>query len=132
MSTILVTGSSRAIGLELVKQLLGLPTCEIAKVFAVIRNHSSSGLQDLLEEFPDRLSDIIIEDLSNLSHAQNAAKEVEAALQRQGLKILVNNAGMAVANPNGVHTMSSQGLLDVFNVNVVSAQTVTAAFIPLL
>lgn len=132
MATILITGSSRGIGLELVKQMLSLPTSEIAKIFAVTRARNSAGLQHLLGECPDRLSNIIIEDLSNESQAQNAAKEVEAALQGQGLDILVNNAGMAVANPNGIRNMTSSELLDVFNANVVSTQTMTTTFLPLL
>ncbi|KAF2159004.1 hypothetical protein M409DRAFT_30540 [Zasmidium cellare ATCC 36951] len=132
MATILVTGASRGLGLELVKQLLDLPAATIDKVFAVTRSQPTPGLQELVNSSPDRLTNVMIEDLSDLSRATQASKDIEAVLQGRGLDILVNNAGTAVECPSGICSMTNQELLDVMNANVGSAHAVTTAFIPLL
>ena len=132
MSTYLITGTSRGIGLELVKQLNELPTGLVAKIFAVTRS-SSEPLQQIIDGSGGRVANILIEDITQEESVQKGVSEVERALGPSGgLDVLVNNAGKSAVSPDGMRSVPGDQLRDIFNVNVVSAQVVTMAFLPLL
>ncbi|EME85187.1 uncharacterized protein MYCFIDRAFT_46603 [Pseudocercospora fijiensis CIRAD86] len=130
MSTYLITGTSRGIGLELVKQLIDLPSTQVANVFAVTRSDPSEGLQQLIDKSEGRIVNVVIDDISKEA---SVAKGV-AELQRHGansIDVLVNNAGIMPITPS-IRNMSGDHLRDVLNVNLVSAHVMTLAFFPLL
>lgn len=131
MSTYLITGASRGIGLELVKQLLALPATQVSKIYAVTRNTSSSGLNSLISSSKGRIYNIIIPELTNAENVQKGIKEIEADLAGKGLNVVINNAGIQPYSPD-MKSVTGEQMMDVFNTNVVSVQVVTAAALPLL
>lgn len=131
MSSYLITGASRGIGLELTKQLLELPSSEISKIIALTRSAPSDGLKDLLHTHSDRLSHVIAAVDDNAS-VKRAADEVKGILGGNGLDVLVNNAGIPSYTPDGIVNMTDDGFMNVLNVNVIGVHRVTAALMPLL
>lgn len=131
MATWLITGSSRGIGLELIKQLLDLPISQISTIFAVNRGPSEA-LNDLISQFAGRVVSIVIPDITKEESVAKGVAEVEKQFNGKGLNVLVNNAGIMPRSPGGAHTMPGEQLLDVLNNNVVSAHVVTKMFLSLL
>ncbi|KAF2170908.1 hypothetical protein M409DRAFT_63934 [Zasmidium cellare ATCC 36951] len=132
MSSFVITGTSRGIGLELVAQLLQYPQAEVSHIFAITRSNPSPQLQDLLQRHQGRLFNVIVQDLTDNARVASAVSEIEAALLTgQGIDYLIDNAGiMPWTSP--VSAAKKEVLLDCFNVNVVAAHTITSALIPLL
>ncbi|KAH8828865.1 dehydrogenase [Flagelloscypha sp. PMI_526] len=130
MSSYLITGSTRGLGLGLVQFLSSKPSSEVSHIFASGRK-PSEGLTKLIEMNPDRIHFVELE-VSNASSIRNAVKEVEEILSahKAALDVLVNNAAIANFTPNGVETMSD--LQETLNVNVIGMHLVTAGFLPLL
>jgi len=93
MSSYVISGTSRGIGLELTKQLLALPSSQISTIVALSRSSPSDGLQTLLNTHTDRLHHVIAAVDDNAS-VQKAATDVEKILGNKGLDVLVNNAGI--------------------------------------
>ncbi|KAL9039380.1 MAG: hypothetical protein Q9214_004903 [Letrouitia sp. 1 TL-2023] len=131
MTSYLVTGASRGVGLELTKQLLQLPASQVGKVFALTRSEPSAPLRDLLNKFPDRAVHIIAS-VDDSDSVQRAARDVEAKLESHGLDVLVNNAATQSFSPGGIKTATSDQLVHAFDVNVVGPQRMISAFLPLL
>lgn len=132
MSNYLITGTSKGIGLELVKQLSHLPASQVNKVFAVTRNTNSQDLNDLIGKSNGRVVNVVTE-ITDAAKLQQAAKDVDAALGGQGgLDVLVNNAGTNGFAPDGIKSWSAQQLIDTFHTNTVAAHLTIAAFFPLL
>jgi NAD(P)-dependent dehydrogenase (short-subunit alcohol dehydrogenase family) len=131
MATYLITGASRGIGLELTKQLLELPASQVKTVFAVTRSSPSGPLQSLIHESPDRAVSVLAS-VDDTASVQKAAHEIETQSKTGGLDVLINNAGIASFSPGGFKMMPPELLADVFNVNVIGAQRMIAAFLPLL
>lgn len=89
--TYLVSGSSRGVGLALVKELLSKP--DNRRVFAAARSpQKSEELQKLAEKHKDRLH-IISFDVTSGDSAKEAAAQVEKFVGGKGLDVLINNAG---------------------------------------
>lgn len=131
MSSYLVTGANRGIGLELVRQISQLPEKEVSTVFALNRN-KSDGLQKLIDGSKGRVVNVTAE-ITKQADVDAAVKQVESHLPKgKGLDILINNAGIMPFGAAGVANLEAGQLQQVFDVNVVSAQRVTAAFLPLL
>ncbi|KAH8828829.1 short-chain dehydrogenase-like protein [Flagelloscypha sp. PMI_526] len=130
MSSYLITGSTRGLGLGLVQFLSSKPSSEVSHVFATGRKPSES-LTKLIEANPDRVRFVELE-VSNASSVHKAVKEVEDILSahKATLDVLINNAAIANFTPNGVETMSD--LQETLNVNVIGMHLVTAGFLPLL
>lgn len=131
MASYLVTGASRGIGLELVKQLLELPVSQVGKVFAVTRSELCAPSKAITTKTPDRAIHVIAS-VDDTESVQRAAKDVEAKLGGQGLDVLVNNAGAAAYNPGGMKTVASDLMAHQSNINVIGPQRMVAAFLPLL
>ncbi|KAK5109026.1 hypothetical protein LTR62_007574 [Meristemomyces frigidus] len=129
MASYVVTGASRGIGLELVKQLLQEKS--VGQVFALSRSQPAAALQDLVSKHSDRLQHVKAS-VDSTESVEAAAKEVATKLNGSGLDVLVNNAGIQLASPGGTRTMTAESLTEVLDVNVVGVQRVTAAFLPLL
>lgn len=86
-TTWLVTGSSRGIGFEVVKQLASDPSKEI---FATCRNPDSAST---LKSLPGKLH-VLMLDVDDEASIRNAAEAVSAILGDRGLDYLINNAGI--------------------------------------
>jgi NAD(P)-dependent dehydrogenase (short-subunit alcohol dehydrogenase family) len=131
MATYLITGASRGIGLELTKQLLELPVSKVSKVFATTRGDLSGPLQSLVNNNPQRAVHVVAA-INDTKSVQNAAEQVKEHLGGQGLDVLINNAGIVTYNPDGVASVAPEEFARVFDVNVLGAQRVIVAFLPLL
>jgi NAD(P)-dependent dehydrogenase (short-subunit alcohol dehydrogenase family) len=131
MATYLITGASRGIGLELTKQLLELPASQVSKVFAVARNPESDGIQQLEQKYPGRLYPVSAS-VDNTASVQKAVEVVKTKLDGQSLDVLINNAGISGGTTGSIKDMELDQLTQIFDVNVVGVQRVTAAFLPLL
>lgn len=131
MASYVVTGASRGIGLELVKQLLELPAAQVGKVFTLTRTDPSGALKDLLNKSSDRAVHVPAA-VNNTESVEKAAREIKSKLGTQGLDVLVNNAGISSASPEGIKTSKPEQLAKTFDVNVIGTQRMTSAFLPLL
>lgn len=129
MSSYLVTGAGRGLGLEFVRQLSQRPAKQVSVIFATVRGPPSEALQELADESNGRLV-ILHMVLSDKNSISAAVEQVVVKLAGQGLDVLINNAGMVTATPGGIAAMAD--LMDVVQVNVENVQNVTSAFLPLL
>ncbi|KAI5276107.1 NAD(P)-binding protein [Aureobasidium subglaciale] len=131
MASYLITGASRGIGLELVKQLLELPASQVSKVFAVARNVETDAIKELVQKYSDRIIPISAS-VDNTASLEKAVESVNGNLNGQGLDVLVNNAGISGLTTGGIKGMEVDQLSQILDVNVIGVQRVTAAFVPLL
>lgn len=104
MATYLITGSSRGLGLELVRQLVALPQDQVGQIFATARSDFSAELQQLIRGSSDRVVFVKL-DTTNQVSIKNASAQVAQALGSHGVDILINNAGIMPTSPNGIETM---------------------------
>lgn len=115
---ILITGGSRGIGLEFVKQYLARP--EVERVFAVTRN--ARRLDVLASEHGARLERI------PLSVSDESAKgELVKRLESHALDLLINNAGTYPEEPDAFSEISTDFLREGMEVNCYAAFRTTQA-----
>ncbi|XP_048371144.1 C-factor-like [Sphaerodactylus townsendi] len=127
---VLVTGANRGIGLELVKQFLGLPNPPKI-IFATCRDPQDGRAQELKKLACKHPNLVILKlELTNEETIKAAAKEVEARLAGKGLNLLMNNAG--IMPPSTLESMTKEDMLSVYNTDLVGPMLVTKAFLPLV
>lgn len=100
MTSYLITGSSRGIGLEITRQLVD-SNAEIT-IFAAARSTAAPGFQELLERHPTQIIHVPLEVTSEDS-INAAVSLVTKSLNGGGLDVLINNAG--VMNPGRLEDM---------------------------
>lgn len=132
MSSVLITGSSRGLGLELVKQMLALPSATIGTIYATSRTATP----------PDALSRLITSSNNRVKHVQldvtespsisAAADQIFQLSEGRGLDILINNAGTQSERNGPISAMSQTDLESTMRINVTGVHLVTTAFLPLL
>jgi NAD(P)-dependent dehydrogenase (short-subunit alcohol dehydrogenase family) len=132
MVSYVITGASRGIGLEYVRQLSENPN---NTVFALVRSRAKS---NFLEPYTERPNVHVVEgDVISIEKMQNAAKEV-AAITGGSLDVLIANAAGSIgsntslANPSVDLAVVAQELKDNFEINAVSAVITNNVFLPLL
>jgi NAD(P)-dependent dehydrogenase (short-subunit alcohol dehydrogenase family) len=120
---VFISGASRGIGRAsaLMLDRLGY------KVFAGVRR-KEDGL-DLAEKSGGNIVPVNLE-ITDETSVQKAAETLSAPLGEEGLSVLVNNAGIAVAGP--LEFMPLARLREQFEVNVIGQVAVIQAFLPLL
>ncbi|KAK9767872.1 hypothetical protein K7432_001935 [Basidiobolus ranarum] len=127
MTTYVITGASRGLGLEFVTQILNN---EEAKVYACCRNPSSAKeLNQLKSTFEDRLS-IHKLDVNDEESIKAGAEEI-STVASNGIDVLINNAGVGSDAP-GLTKTSKAVLESMFSTNVSGPMLVAQQFIPLL
>ena len=117
MKTILVTGGTRGLGLEICKQSL----IEGYAVIACGRTKTAA-LQELIEKYPDRC---FFESL-DLSEVDRVRENTQAILKKhKSMQVygLINNA--AIGSDGVLATMHDSEIANLLNVNVTSAILVT-------
>jgi NAD(P)-dependent dehydrogenase (short-subunit alcohol dehydrogenase family) len=129
MSSYLVTGVARGLGLEIVRILSSQPANEVSKVFATIRSSPPPVLQEIVDKSDGRLIILNLE-VTNLDSIAAAVDEVKKHVGNQGLDILINNVAINKDFPDGILTMDN--LREMFEVNVEAVHNLTKAFVPLL
>ncbi|XP_004944137.4 uncharacterized oxidoreductase C663.09c-like isoform X2 [Gallus gallus] len=128
--SILVTGSNRGIGLELVRQLAA-SSQPPQHIFTTCRDAAGprgKSLQELAAQHPN--IKLIQLDTVNLPSIRGAVQAAETHLEGQGLNLLINNAG--VGSQATLQSVGAQEMLATFAVNVVGPLQVAKEFLPLL
>jgi len=129
MSSYLITGCARGIGLELVKQLLQQPPATVSTVLATGRGSSpSAALAELIAGSGGRAHYVPL-DVTSKAGIQAAVAQSKGVLGDKGLDVLVNNAGIA---PSDSKEETFSGLKSALDTNVIAVADVTDAFLPLL
>jgi NAD(P)-dependent dehydrogenase (short-subunit alcohol dehydrogenase family) len=134
MKRILITGSNRGIGLELVHHYL---LQDDILIFATCRNPSdASDLQTLAKQHPDRVHVVELDVVNQISIEESVATVSQTV---DGLDMLINNAGIL---PGGVDNraknigtfglLEADAMLNVFRVNSISPIIVTQTYADLL
>ncbi len=134
MRRILITGSNRGVGLELVERYLQHTDTFI---FATCRHPlSAAELQALAKQHPDRLR-IIQLDVTD-QHSIDAAF-AQISNEVDGLEMLVNNAGIlpggvasVVPNAATFGFLQADAMQEVFRVNTIAPMMIAQAFSELL
>lgn len=120
--TVLITGSSRGLGLEWVRQSLQKGW----RVFATCRDpDSAKELAELQKANPKRLLTIALDVCDPSSVSQAAA---EFAQHSDSLDILVNNAGMGADGEDGFLKVDPESMDQVLRTNAIGPVLVTQAF----
>ncbi|KAM0088698.1 hypothetical protein ACP6JD_007957 [Aspergillus fumigatus] len=91
MSTYLITGASRGLGLALAHHLANLPGSSVGTIFATSRSEHPN-LQELSQQ-SDRVKWVQC-DVTDSASVHDAVTAVQGQLQGQGLDVLINNAGV--------------------------------------
>ncbi|PVI04853.1 short-chain dehydrogenase-like protein [Periconia macrospinosa] len=126
MTTYLITGSSRGLGLALASLLVAVPN--VGKIFASARNESA-GIKKLVSE-SNGLVEFVQLDVTSQDSVQAAASHVEKSLNGKGLDVLVNNAGLMPLLFDSINKMAD--LESTFQINVSGVHNTTSALLPLL
>ncbi|MBD3241200.1 MAG: SDR family NAD(P)-dependent oxidoreductase [Chitinivibrionales bacterium] len=125
-STILITGASRGLGLELTRHFLG----QQCHVYAGARDASSRALQDLRQQYPSTLT-IVALDVTDQQSIDTAANAVGDACD--GLDICINNAAISTSERFGtLETLNFAEAQALYDTNALGPLRVARAFLPLL
>lgn len=131
---ILVTGTSRGIGLELISQLAE-KTGHNAHIYASCRNPEGTGaedLRDLAQRFPGKIT-LIKLDTADEDSVSAAFRVVSQQIGAAGLNLLINNAGInKPAAPAYMLATTKQDMMEVYETNVAGPFIITKAFLALL
>jgi len=131
---ILVTGSNRGIGLELVKQLAE-KTGEEAHIYATCREPEGTraeALRDLATRHPGRIT-LIKLDMSDEASISAAVQAVSEQIGADGLNLLINNAALNKPEPPGKLCVTTKNdMMEVYETNVVGPFLLAKMFLPLL
>ncbi|EHK22108.1 uncharacterized protein TRIVIDRAFT_91392 [Trichoderma virens Gv29-8] len=129
MSSYLVTGASRGLGLEMVRVLASKPASEVSIIIATIRSAAPAALQEIISQAQGRVVTVQLE-VTDPANVTKVAGEVKEILGGRGLDVLINN--VAVSNTTPTSVTATTTLLSTFDVNVVAVQNLTLALLPLL
>lgn len=124
--SVLITGTSRGLGLAMVRNCLRAG----ALVFAAARHPDATDLVSLQDAYGPRLIRIPM-DVTRTDSVSAAAKRV--AQHTDWLDLVVNNAAAhPVDTKEPLETMNPDHCLDIFDVNTIGPLRVVKAFLPLL
>ncbi|XP_041795254.1 C-factor [Chelmon rostratus] len=126
--SVLVTGASRGLGLQIVESLASGGFSPDKIIAACRQPASAQKLQELAEKH--RNVHIITLDVLNQESIEKSVEEVGLLVQQEGLNCLINNAGINVVAD--FHTVTAEKMIENFHTNAVAPLMITKAFLPLL
>ncbi|OJK02973.1 hypothetical protein ASPACDRAFT_113531 [Aspergillus aculeatus ATCC 16872] len=129
MSTILITGSSRGLGFELVQQFAALLP-ENGLIIAAARNITPA-LEEVIAREKGRVAFVAL-DITDEASVVRSAEEVRGVLGDRKLEILVNCAGVIGETQDKAGLVSSADLDFTLSVNVTGTHNVTRSYLPLM
>lgn len=129
MATYFITGCSRGIGLEMIKQLASRPDSAVQSIFATARSQQTpEQLGEIVKN--DKRVHFVQLDVEDSTSIKKAVTATQKQLGDRGLDILINNAG--VLHQDSGRSLGMDSLESTLRTNVIAVQRVTAAFLPLL
>ncbi len=129
MKNILITGSSRGLGLEFARQYLEKGNNVIA---SCRKPEKAKDLQDLKERFPENLT-IIQLDVTKEEDRNRVFEQVKTDFE--SLDVLINNAGIISGEEGKIFNLGEvykEDFSKVFLVNSISPLLMSEKFLPLL
>ncbi|OSX61335.1 hypothetical protein POSPLADRAFT_1047550 [Postia placenta MAD-698-R-SB12] len=127
-STWLITGSSRGLGLEIVRQLIRSPA---NLVIATCRNPAAAtALQALRGDSKGPLH-VVPLDVSDPDSIRSSVKTVEDILGDQGLDYLYNNAGIS-PGIEPAFDFEYSDLLETLKINIAAPALISQVYLPLV
>ena len=93
MSSYVITGCTRGLGLAMAEHLATFPSSEVDRIFATGRGESTA-LKALTQSSAGKVQFIRMDSSKEIS-IKAAVAEVDRILEGQGLDVLVNNAGQS-------------------------------------
>lgn len=126
-ANIFITGASRGIGLEFVKQYAGLASTKL--IFATCRSESKSTDLKQLAAANNKIKILELE-VRDYNKYEQVVSEVSKAFGSDGLNLLINNAGIHIKAD--FHDAKRDDMMEVYEVNVVAPLLLTRALTPLL
>ncbi|XP_063801309.1 C-signal-like [Pseudophryne corroboree] len=128
--SVLVTGSNRGIGLELIKKFTS-QSKPPEKIFATCRDPDSSRAEELRNLALKHSNVVLLQlDATNADSVKGTVTQVEKHLNGSGLNLLINNAG--IMSRVDLQNVDCDDMINVFKTNVVGPLQVSQAFYPLL
>lgn len=127
LDNVLITGSNRGIGLELVRQLV--TTTHTKHVIATTRHTSNPELDQLKDKHRNRLHVLHLE-VTDYQNFPEFVRQVQAIVGDQGLDTLINNAGILLDSQ--LDSVTAADMVKNFEVNSVAPLMFTKALLPLL
>ena len=132
MTSYLVTGCSRGLGVQLIKQLASLSSTKT--IFSTTRSDTPPpALASVIKEAPSKVTIKHLQlDVDDTASINMAVTQVQQTLGTNGLDVLINNAGITFREAGHGPAIDLSSLTAAFNTNVASVHRVTLAFLPLL
>ncbi|XP_068435022.1 C-signal-like [Clinocottus analis] len=127
--SVLITGANRGLGLEMVKQMAE-GSRPLKKLFACCRDPDgprAEALQTLAKKHPNVIA-VVRLDITDLSSIKQCAVQVGSVVGKEGLNLLINNAGV-LAKGTLLET-SSEDMQNAFNTNVMGPMNSIKEFLP--
>ncbi|XP_030588385.1 uncharacterized protein LOC115782368 [Archocentrus centrarchus] len=126
--SVLITGASRGLGLQIVDSLAS-GGFSPGKIIATCRNPGGAQkLQELAQKHPS--IHIITLDVVSQASIEKSVEEVSKLVQEEGLNCLINNAGISVVAD--FHSVTAEMMIENFHTNTVAPLMITKAYLPLL
>lgn len=126
-ANIFITGASRGIGLEFVKQYAALSTTK--QIFATCRSESKATELKQLASNGNKIKILELE-VRDYDKYEKVVDEVTKSVGHDGLNLLINNAGIHIKSD--FHDAKRDDMMEVYEVNVVAPLLLTRALTPLL
>nr|XP_018917318.1 PREDICTED: uncharacterized oxidoreductase C663.06c-like [Bemisia tabaci] len=128
----LITGASRGIGLEFVKQLLTNSSLQAKIIIATCRSPEEATALQELKKSSERVH-ILKLDVTKFDTYDELALNVGSIVGDKGLTLLINNAGIAEASlKDSLKDITPEMYLSTFTTNSVAPVILTQALYPLL
>lgn len=120
METVVITGASRGIGLELTRQF-------IEAGFAVVASYRGKPSAEL-----EALSCVQLTLLELEVTSQSSIDQFARMLDQRSIDVVINNAGVIGADEQSMQSIDAQQWLDTLAVNTVAPLMVSRALLPMM
>ncbi|XP_054721278.1 C-factor-like [Uloborus diversus] len=128
ITSVLITGANRGLGLEFVRQFLALPKPPV-HIFASCRNTDKATELQAIAKKNSNVK-VIKLDVKDVESFSSLRQQLELDLGDKGLNLLLNNAGILFRD--SLEEVTKETMMENFEVNVVSPLLLTKELLPLL